>query len=223
MKAIQEVAAVIGFNAPSEVIPNPYDDTAFVEDIHSSRERDLVFVGRLVSDKGVDLLLEALALLRERGLEPALTIVGGGPEESALKARVDELKLAGQVCFAGVRRGADLTAVLNRHRILVVPSRWNEPFGIVALEGMACGCVVVGSEGGGLPEAIGPGGVTFPNGDVAALAERLAMLLTHPEQLAHYQSAGRAHLARHRPDAVATAYLHVLEQAREDLVHGYAG
>jgi glycosyltransferase involved in cell wall biosynthesis len=96
---------------------------------------------------------------------------------------------------------------LNRHRILVVPSRWPEPFGIVALEAIACGCVVVGSAGGGLSEAIGPCGLTFPNGDGAALAHVLRELLGNPERVAELGTGGASHLARFSPSAVAKRYL----------------
>ena len=60
------------------------------------------------------------------------------------------LGLERQVEFTGVLQGETLVRTLNAHRIMVVPSRTPEPFGVVALEGIACGCVVVGSEGGGL-------------------------------------------------------------------------
>ena len=71
------------------------------------------------------------------------------------------LSLAENVSFVGPKSGDGLAEILNQHQILVVPSRWAEPFGIVAVEGIACGCVVVGSVAGGLPEAIGGCGVNF--------------------------------------------------------------
>ena len=90
---------------------------------------------------------------------------------------------------------------------------WQEPFGIVALEAIGCGCVVVGSAGGGLPEAIGPCGVTFPNHDAAALARRLAELLESGEKIAALRAAAPAHLDRHRRSVVAARYLQVFAQA----------
>jgi glycogen(starch) synthase len=151
--------------------------------------------------------------LKARGLAPRLTIAGGGPEEAALRSQAVDLGLAGQVAFAGVKRGEELAELLNAHRVAVIPSRWNEPFGIVALEAAACGCAVVGSSGGGLPEAIGPCGVTFPNNDASALARVLEELLTDDRRLAPFRAGAEAHLARHRPREVARAYLKVFEQA----------
>ncbi|HWS99661.1 MAG TPA: glycosyltransferase family 4 protein [Pyrinomonadaceae bacterium] len=199
--------------APSVVIPNAYREDVFRLRPSVERNVEMVFVGRLVSDKGADLLLDALAQLKTRGLAPRLTIVGGGPEQEALRRQAEELGVADRVRFAGVRRGEELAQLLNAHRVMVVPSRWDEPFGIVALEGIACGCAVVGSEGGGLPDAIGPCGVTFPNNDAAALARALDDLLTNDAKLASLRAGADAHLARHRPREVARAYLKVFEQA----------
>jgi glycosyltransferase involved in cell wall biosynthesis len=195
---------------PATVIPNPYRDDIFRRRNDGPRPYDLAFVGRLVSDKGAALLLDALALLAGDGLAPRLLLIGSGPEEPALRAQAAALGLEGRVTFAGPRRGAELAALLNQARILVVPSLWAEPFGIVALEGIACGCIVVGSERGGLPEAIGPCGVTFPNGDAAALAAALARLLRDPAAAARLLVAAPAHLARHSAEAVGDAYLKVL-------------
>ncbi len=160
------------------------------------------------------MLLEALGLLRAQGLTPRLTVIGDGPERASLQQLARDLQVEDTVTLVGAKNGDELVRLLNRHQILVVPSRWAEPFGIVALEGLACGCVVVGSEGGGLPDAIGPGGPTFPNGDAPALAQALAGLLTDPARQAAYREQAADHLARHTPAAVANAYLEVFEAAR---------
>ncbi len=196
------------FATESTIIPNPYDARKFLNPAPATeRPGELIFLGRLVSEKGVDLLLEALALLRERALVPRLTIVGAGPEESAMQQLAERLKLSGQVTFAGPQRGAELVELLQRHKILVVPSRYDEPFGVVALEGIACGCVVVGSRGGGLPEAIGPCGVTFPNGDSEALAQALEHLLRRPNERQDLLACAPQHLPKFHPGAIAEAYL----------------
>ncbi len=127
----------------TEVIGNPYDDRIFKIKANIERNRELVFVGRLVSDKGADVLLRALGILKT----PAnLTIIGHGPEEKNLRALVRELSLDQSVTFAGQKVGKELVELMNHHQIIVIPSRWPEPFAIVALEGIACGCIAVGSE-----------------------------------------------------------------------------
>jgi glycosyltransferase involved in cell wall biosynthesis len=207
----QAVAAHV--SNQSTVIPNPYREDIFHEISGIFRDKELVFLGRLVSDKGADLLLDALANIKVLGLTPRLTIIGTGPEESKLRQQVKDLDLSDRVEFVGVKVEQELAQLLNSHQIMVVPSRWQEPFGVVALEGIACGCAIVGSDGGGLKEAIGPCGATFPNGDVQALTQVLANLLTHPEQLTQYRQSAASHLSRHRKADVAKAYLQVFERA----------
>lgn len=207
------ISDAIASNIPgtATVIPNPYWRDRFYIMPEVRRDRDLVFLGRLVSDKGADILISALANLKEKGLQPQLTIIGNGPEEDNLKAQIKNYNLESQIEFKGVQTGEKLTATLNQHRILVVPSRWQEPFGLVALEGIACGCVVVGSSGGGLKTAIGDCGVTFPNNDVQTLTEILFNLLTNPQQLKQYQDAAQNHLNKHKPETVVKSYLEIIE------------
>ncbi|HVS13033.1 MAG TPA: glycosyltransferase family 4 protein [Thermoanaerobaculia bacterium] len=195
---------------PSTVIPNAYREDLFRRLPDVPRDRDLIFVGRLVSDKGLDVLLDALQGLAHRDLHPGLSIVGSGPEEATLRRRCRELELGARVEFLGERTPEDLVRILNRHRILVVPSRWEEPFGIVALEALACGCAVVGSALGGLPEAMGPSGVTFPNGDAGALADALASTLALPQTTSSMSPPVEEHLAAHRRLTVARRHLEVL-------------
>jgi glycosyltransferase involved in cell wall biosynthesis len=206
------VAAHVGL--PGCLIPNPYDAEIFQRQTDLPQDLDLVFVGRLVSQKGVDILLHALAQLATRGLRPNTTLIGDGPEETELRRLATELRLADQLVFAGPRQGADLARLIARHRIMVVPSRWAETFGVVALEGIACGCAVVGSVEGGLTDAIGPCGLTFPNGSSDALAEVLAGLLSGDcQQISRFLDNAPAHLAKHAPGTIARRYLEIFAQS----------
>lgn len=199
--------------APSTVVPNAYRDAIFVARRHAQRSSEFGFVGRLVSDKGADNLLQALAILAQQGMRPRCAIIGSGPEETALKAQALALGIDAQVDFLGPQRDHDLAAAMNDIDCLVVPSIWNEPFGIVALEGIACGCVVIGSQGGGLKEAIGPCGLTYPNGDVTALAAAMRRVLEEPGLADRLRAPAPAHLVRHTPQTVVDAYLQVIDRA----------
>jgi len=192
---------------PSIRFGNPYADQIFKGSPTDLKKRELIFVGRLVSDKGAGLLLDALKLLEAR---PRLTIVGDGPERAALEKQTAASELQAQVEFAGSRHGEQLAELLRQHEILVVPSLWKEPFGIVALEGIACGCVVIGSAGGGLAEAIGPCGVTFPNGNAQALGDAIARLLDDPAERDRLRQNAPSHLARFAPRQVAARYLETM-------------
>ena len=197
-------------------IPNPYDDNIFRVTVPwEQRTRDLIFVGRLVSDKGADMLLEAMAVLRQNGQTPTLSLAGTGPEAGKLQAMVRDLGMEEQVRFVGLKKGAELADLVNQHRIMVIPSIWDEPFGIVALEGLACGCLVIGSSGGGLPEAIGGLGLTYPNQDAGALAVCLQRVLDNPAAFLPHPKVLEIHLNRHRRAAIAQEYLTVLARMVE--------
>lgn len=199
----------------SVIIPNSYDDKVFRLKPEIPRVLDLVFMGRLVSDKGADILLDAVSMLKSYNLTPSITIIGGGPEMEALQAQAARIGISEMVRFTGPLRGEDLCNELNRHKIMVIPSLWNEPFGIVALEGLACGCITVGSNGGGLKDAIGKCGATFDNGNIIQLAGILRELLTNSAKLESYKKHVSAHLRRHEPKNIINKYLEAFNLALE--------
>ena len=195
----------------SIIIGNPFEVTEFDGMRDLPRDRDVVFMGRLVSDKGCNLLLLALAHLAREGLRPTVTIIGDGPEMPALKVLSAEHGLEGQVEFVGsMRQGRGNTVA--RHRIMVIPSLWAEPFGVVALEGVAVGCALVASSQGGLSYAGGPCGLYFPNGNVMALAGELRRLLIDPALCAQLVAKGPEHLKMFQPNFVAGQYLSLFQR-----------
>jgi glycogen(starch) synthase len=200
--------------APSVTIGNPYRDDLFRRDSTVQRDRELIFVGRLVKDKGVDILFEALRILSAKGVHPNLTIVGTGPEQKNLEALADEFWLSDQVSFAGIRTGVALSELLNRHRIIVVPSRWQEPSGLVALEGVACGCRAIVSNCGGLTEAVGDVASLFKHEDSESLASEIARHLNETFDWATYWKESESELQKHKAKEVAARYLEIIESAR---------
>jgi len=200
---------------PSIIIGNPYRNQVFKLDPTAKREQDLVFLGRLVWDKGVDLLLDALFILKTRGITPRLTIIGNGPEQASLEQQCARLELNNQVNFCGTHTAENLAAMLNSHKIIVIPSRWQEPFGLVALEGIACGCVAIGAECGGLPDAIGSGGILFPYGETEPLAQAIETLLGNESMQAQYRQAAAEHLSQYTSIEVAKKYLKVLKKVAQ--------
>jgi glycogen synthase len=194
---------------PSTIIGNPYRDELFRRDRSTTRDNDLIFVGRLVPDKGVDILIGALKRLRERNFLPSLTIVGSGPDLTRLRTMVEQFQLADQVTFFGTQTGEALAKQLNRHRVIVVPSRWQEPFGLVALEGIACGCRAIIAESGGLLEAAGPDAVVFDHDSDLALADAIEQTLNDKIDWENYWRAVEEHVRSHRAGEVARRYLEV--------------
>ena len=129
---------------------------------------DLLYVGQLIRGKGVQLLLRAMAMMKT---PRTLDVVGTGNMESKLKAMAEELGLGGRVRFNGFQRNPQ--DWMRRASCVVVPSFWQEPYGLVAAEAVALGRKVVAFAIGGLPEACQGKATLVPPGDVAALADAL--------------------------------------------------
>ena len=198
---------------PSTIVGNPYSSGVFLARPEITRDQELVYLGRLVSDKGIDMILKSLVELRSLGLRARLTIIGSGPEEPVLRKLVRDWDLVEQVEFTGSKKPEQIAHLLNAHQVLVVPSRWPEPFGIVALEGLASGCTVVASAAGGLPEVVGRCGITFALGDQAELTEALHHVLTDPELRSRLHQGLPDHLSQFEPATVAGKYLRVFQRA----------
>ncbi|MEA5453403.1 glycosyltransferase family 4 protein [Sinomonas sp. JGH33] len=197
-----------------EVIHNSYRDDVFGISNPAPRPRDsVVYLGRLSADKGIDLLLGALALLRERGRNLRLTLVGDGDYRPDIERLIDELGLRDAVTLVGPKKGKDIADELNRHAIAVVPSRIPEPFGTVALEAAASGCVTVVARHGGLPEAIGEAGPTFSPNDAASLAAELERLHDDDAYFESFLAAMPGHVGRHREHVMVDRFYAALESA----------
>ena len=140
------------------------------EDVTSGRKIDLLYVGQLIRGKGVQLLLEAMARMKSMR---TLDIVGTGNMEPKLKALAEGLGIADRVRFNGFQSNPQ--DWMRAAKCVVVPSFWQEPYGLVAAEAVALGRPVVAFAVGGLPEACGGKATLVPPGDVAALADALEL------------------------------------------------
>jgi len=156
-------------------------------------EPRVLFVGQLVAGKGVDLLLDALA--RVPGAW-SVDVVGEGNARSALEARALRLHLADRVRFVGWRNHDALDQLYAAARVVAVPSRWAEPFGMVGLEAMHAARAVVAFDLGGIPDWCEPEvtGLLAPESDVPALAAALTRALYEPGLAERLGAAGREHV-----------------------------
>lgn len=141
-------------------------------------EKIIFFVGRLVVEKGVQVLLEAMPRILSACPEAKLVIAGKGPMEGQLKSRARELGLGQKVCFAGYIDDRTRNQLYRSASVAVFPSLY-EPFGIVALEAMAAGTPVVASDTGGLTEIIthGVDGMRAFPGNPGSLADNILAVL----------------------------------------------
>jgi glycosyltransferase involved in cell wall biosynthesis len=140
---------------------------------------DFIYVGRLVSEKGLPDLLKAFQLLISdpHCQNATLAIVGDGFLKTALRELAQELKLNENIFLLGPKEGTHLVQAIAQARIGIVPSRWEEPMGGVSLELLAAGKNIIVSTNGGHAECVGDAGLKFPNGDYHALHKCMLRLL----------------------------------------------
>lgn len=162
-------------------------------------------VGRLVAEKGLDTLLEALA--ENRGQPWQLTVIGEGPDRERLERVTSEHRLAARVRWMGALPPDRLARLWPDLDVLVLPSRklpaWTEPVGQILMEAMAHEVAVVGSDAGVIPEIIGDSGMIVPPGDPKALAAALRKLAAPAERRPLVQAARARAMQRFSHDVVA--------------------
>lgn len=228
----EEVAETLrrkGFSKPIEIVPLALDLAAYPGNPEIG-EADLArraspaatlnrfglpspivgYVGRLLPVKGVDLLLRAVAALPAP--RPSLVIVGEGPERYALETMASDLGIGATTRFLPLVAHEDVPALLSSIDVLVLPSRTTprqkEQFGRVLIEGMAAGCVVIGSSSGGIPHVLGDAGLVFPEENWSALATEIRRAIDDSELARERRVRGRRRVReRYTWDAVAAELL----------------
>lgn len=191
-----------GYRGPRTVIPQFGVELALFPFLPPARPAGeplvIGYAGRLVEEKGLHVLLEALG-----GLEGAwrAELRGSGPAQAALEARARQRGLAERVRVLPPLPSTEMGQFYRAVDLFVLPSltrpNWKEQFGRVLIEAMASGCVVVGSDSGEIPGVIGEAGVVVPEGDAGALRVALQRLLTDAGQRAALARAGRARVEQH--------------------------
>ncbi|MEZ4656395.1 MAG: glycosyltransferase [Caldilineaceae bacterium] len=204
-----EAATVLqrkGYRGPLSIIPQfGVDPALFQPAPHASAcEADspnplrIGYAGGLVAEKGIDILLQACALLKGAW---NLHIVGSGAQESALRELAATLGIIDKVQFEARRSSLAMPPFYQGLDLFVLPSRtmpnWKEQFGRVLIEAMACGVAVVGSDSGEIPNVIGDAGCIFPEGNAHALHACLQELLDAPTKRCALAQAGRRRVLAH--------------------------
>jgi UDP-glucose:(glucosyl)LPS alpha-1,2-glucosyltransferase len=159
------------------------------------RGRSILFVGRITTDKAPDVFIAACALALAKMPGWSARMIGGdrfGPDspETPYVARMRDAAAAAAVRFEGPRCHDEVLAAMAGAEIVVVPSRWAEPFGLTALEALASGAALITTGQGGLREVAGDAAVYVPPDDAPALAQALLALSAAPQKLAALRTAG---------------------------------
>jgi glycosyltransferase involved in cell wall biosynthesis len=179
-------------------IPNFVDLDAFTP--KPSPGGDVVFAGRLSDEKGVDVLVEAVAARSDLRLD----VAGDGPAREPLERLAIERNVSDRVRFHGRLPADALQELLRSASVAVVPSRWYENMPLAVLEAFASGLPVVGTALGGVPELIEPGvdGAIVPPNDPAALGDALAALVADPATAMEMGRRGREKAEREYAPAI---------------------
>lgn len=180
----------------------------------SPRPFTIGFIGRLVPEKGGEILLRAAAQLAG---EWQLRIIGGGPQSAALGRLADELGIGERVNFLGQLPSPELPSQYHLLDVLTLPSvtrgNWKEQFGRVLVEAMASGVPVIGSDSGAIPGVVGDAGIIVPEGDIHALAHALQQVRDQPSLREELRKKGRARfLARFTDEGIAAATVAVYRE-----------
>jgi glycosyltransferase involved in cell wall biosynthesis len=184
-----------GVDARFKPVENPQVEP--VRDKYHLPKRFALSVGTLEPRKNYPILFEALASLRERGLEMWPLVIVGKPGwlYEPIYRRVTELGLQDVVCFTGFVSDDELPALYNAATLLALPSRY-EGFGLPVVEAMACGTPVVCSNTSSLPEVAGQAALLVPPEDVQGWAEAITRLWNDDALLAQMRERGFAQAAR---------------------------
>jgi glycosyltransferase involved in cell wall biosynthesis len=217
-QGLAELARRTAGDMPVPVIANGVDTERFVPGLpkNDSEPPRLLFVGRVVRQKGLDILLPALAAL-SKGRDFHLDVVGDGPEVKELTALAERLGLGAKVSFLGWRDRDALPGLYARADIFVFPSR-DEGMPNAVLEAMASALPVVATDIAGNQELVRHGvtGLLTPCGDAPALTAALDSLLADPELAGTFGRAGRDLVREHYSwRAAAVSYLDLLARAAD--------
>jgi len=232
-KRAADVLRAAGFHREIAVIPqlgvDPHRFRPDAQARHAARERLAIsedafvagFAGRLVPEKGVDLLLDAAAAAPD----VHVLVIGDGPERARLERRAAGNGIFARTRFTGHVGSLDVPLWLNALDVLVLPSRttrhWVEQFGRVLVEAMASGIPVIGSASGEIPNVIGPAGLTFAEGDTAMLVARLVELRAVRGFRAKLGALGRERvLAEFTQDRIARDTLALYDRVLANGVNG---
>ena len=152
---------------------------------------NFAYVGRLVSEKGVHVLVEAASLLKNRRTDFQVSIIGDGPERARLDALASSLDLKNHVFFFGFQLGARLDDLIHDTSAVIMPSICEDAAPLSTLEQMMQGRLMIASALGGLAEEVGHAGLTFAPGKPAELADQMQRVIEHPELVTDLGSKAR--------------------------------
>jgi glycosyltransferase involved in cell wall biosynthesis len=157
-----------------------------------SQKLRIAYVGRLVPEKGIPVLLEAAKILKAEGHNFEIRIIGDGSERPKLEEFIQREKLESFTSIMGFLTGDAFAHALRDVSVVVMPSTWEETAGLAAIEQMMRGRLVIAADIGGLAEVLGDTGLKFPPGNAVSLANCLRSVIENPVLIGAYGETARS-------------------------------
>ncbi len=219
----KEILQKNGFHKTITVLPQLGVDTKIfypAVETNVAGHHKILYVGRLVVEKGIFLLLRAFALLSKQQPGWQLVFVGKGPDCEKLKQEIQGLQLEDAVKIQDPVSHEKIAPLLRSADILVLPSydtlEWKEQFGHVLIEAMACKIPVVGSTGGEIPHVISDAGLVFEQKNEINLCEKLGLLMCDEKMRKSLGEKGYKRVMKlYSHEAIAQAAMKVWQKVRE--------
>lgn len=193
-----------GYTGLMAVVPQLGVDINMFQPSSAERQNDefqIGYLGRLVPEKGIDLLFAAVRQLRDQGLNCRLVLCGSGSSETDLRQEAQRLQIEDFVTWRGAVRHDAAPAEISKFDVLVLPSlsipTWKEQFGHVLIEAMAMGVPVIGSTCGEIPNVISRADLVFQEGDALGLAAILEKMICEPGWRQEAGDYGRRRVQQH--------------------------
>ncbi len=179
-----------------EVIPDGVNTNKFFP-LDGIRQNYLLYIGSFIRRKGVEYLIKAMPFIIQKYPTIKLVLVGDGPLKAEYQGIIKELNIHESICFAGLKSQDEVSALLQKAAVLVLPSV-EEGLGVVLLEALSSGLPCVASDAGGIRDVITPDvGILVAPGDAHAIGEAVNDLLGDPEKRMSMSLAARKRAVEH--------------------------
>jgi glycosyltransferase involved in cell wall biosynthesis len=214
-----------GMGANVVVTPMPVDVATFQKGLRAARAEPprILYAGNLVRSKGVDVLLEAVAELGQRGVECQLKVLGQGPAQGELQAQAQALGIAGQTTWSRFVPQTEMPAEYGASTVTVLPTRGTaEGLGLTLVEALLAGSAVVGTPAGGIPEVVlhEQTGLIARDGDPLHLATQIQRLLSDRPLRERLVAAGKERVLQiYAPEPAIARFLEIYDAVAHDQPH----
>jgi len=178
--------------------------------INKPKEKIILFVGRISKQKGCHVLIKSMPKILKKA-KCKLILIGPQWEKEYFSKLIGELELKNSVEFKGTFKREELIKYFNKATVTVLPSIRKEGFGMVLVEAMSCGCPIIGTNEGGIPDAIGNAGIIVPKNNSKKLAESIIKVLVDKKFYGNLRKKSLERAKKFREEKILGKYIEIYE------------